>query len=71
METIFRKHLFEVQLDFFVLLNGLLGEDEVYDLFCTQPPDGNQNVKASLFKMCIFLDSNMFLPIKSTKAKHI
>jgi len=30
----------------------LHGEGGVYDLYCSQPPGGDQNALDSLFKMC-------------------
>ncbi len=52
LETIFGKNVFKVWLDFSFGSRpiGLHGEGRVYDLYCSQPLDGNQKALASHFR---------------------
>lgn len=49
-ETIFDKHLLNVNFDYFFSLapSANMGGGGAYDLCCSQTPGGDQNVLASL-----------------------
>ncbi len=50
IKTIFRKIVLEVELIFLFSPIRLHGEGGVYDLYCSQPPEGDQRASSFTFK---------------------